>query len=111
MSFYVLDKGLAAMGLFFIHVYSYLHLVLNFASFSDLGLATMGLDLVSFTVLDLGLAAVGLDLVSFLSLYSKTICPALKLYLLVPSKGLAKWAWAELNNTLHSVYMSPVVCT
>ena len=70
---FVLDKGLAAMGLFFIHVYSYLHLVLNFASFSDLGLATMGLDLVSFTVLDLGLAAVGLDLVSFLSLYSKPI--------------------------------------
>ena len=60
------------MGLFFIHVYSYLYLVLNFASFLDLGLAIMGLDLVSFTVLDLGLAAVGLDLVSFLSMYSKT---------------------------------------
>ena len=61
-------KDSEVMGL----VYSYLYLVLNFASFSDLGLAIMGLDLVSFTVLDLGLAAVGFDLVSFLSMYSKT---------------------------------------
>ena len=61
------------MGLyFFILAHSYLCLVLNFASFSDEELATMGLDLVSFTVLDLGLATVGLDLVSFLSMNSKT---------------------------------------
>ena len=69
---------LVAMGLFFLYIY----LILNFASFSEFGLATMGLDLVAFTVLYLGLAAVGLDLVS---LYSTTIYPALKLYLLVLS--------------------------
>jgi hypothetical protein len=53
------------MGLFFyprlfISIFGF-----DFASLGDLGLAIMGLDLVSFTVLDLGLAAVGLDLVSF----------------------------------------------
>ena len=84
-------------SLFFIHVYSYLYLVLNVAPFLDFGLAIMGLDKVCFTVLDFGWTAVGLDLVSFLSMYFKTnsspvinfsttsICPAFKSYLLVSS--------------------------
>jgi hypothetical protein len=64
--------GVGRNGFFCIHFHSYLYSVLNFASFSEEELATMGLDLVSFTVLDFGLAAVVLDLVSFLYMYSKT---------------------------------------
>jgi hypothetical protein len=39
MSYFVLDYGLVVIGLFFIHVYSCLYLVLNVASFLDVGLA------------------------------------------------------------------------
>ena len=63
----------------------------------------------------------GLDLVSFYPWFKKqalhpaliyplllmalnitSICPELELYLI---EGLAKWTWAELKNTVHSVYV------
>ena len=34
-----------------------------------------------------------------------SICPELELYLIDLSQGLAKWTWAELKNTVHSVYV------
>ena len=33
-----------------------------------------------------------------------SICPVFKLYLIIYSLGLAKWAWSKLTNTVNSAY-------
>jgi hypothetical protein len=61
---------------------------------------------------DLGVGNNGLGFVPTLNFFHFRVGNyAFGLYLYFLALGLAKWVWAKLNNTVHSVYTWPAVCT
>ena len=90
-----------------VHIYLYLYLRLDFCHlFMDLELAAMGLDLVFLTSLFSKTSSC-----LCIDLFTTYIYTAFKLYLIVLSLGLVRWAGAELINTTHSVQQVVLHCT